>query len=195
MATKKSFKTELNPAMQFISVPQVDDEPAVDEVAVAETPSVATAKKEVVSEPVEPVGGVKSTKRSSMKTAVAERPEAVASERKEIGIGNRADVDAAQGSGQGRPFSNASASLDEPRAMAPHDGAYVPAATAGYRTNKAPAGFKPNPMYIETKSRRLQLLMQPSLFERVKVCAAADGVSVNEWIHGCLESACGGVGE
>ena len=52
-----------------------------------------------------------------------------------------------------------------------------------------PKGYKPNPEYIETKSRRLQLLMQPSLHDRIKRRAQAEGISVNELIHSILEAA------
>ena len=53
----------------------------------------------------------------------------------------------------------------------------------------APAGYKPNPLYIETKSRRLQLVMQPSLYAKVKRRADSEGESVNEIIHAILEKA------
>lgn len=52
-----------------------------------------------------------------------------------------------------------------------------------------PAGYKVNPLYIETKSRRLQLVLQPSLYKRVKAKAGAAGLSVNEYIHRILEDA------
>jgi len=38
----------------------------------------------------------------------------------------------------------------------------------------------------ETKSRRLQLLLTPTLFQAVKECAAYEGISVNEWINKSL---------
>lgn len=57
------------------------------------------------------------------------------------------------------------------------------------RENDPPEGYKLNPMYIETKSRRLQLVLQPSLYERVKEAAQAKGVSVNEYIHNILDIA------
>ena len=52
----------------------------------------------------------------------------------------------------------------------------------------APEGYKVNPYYIEKKTRRLQLLMQPSLHAKVKEAADADGVSVNDFIHKVLEN-------
>ena len=52
-----------------------------------------------------------------------------------------------------------------------------------------PKGYKINPLYIETKSRRLQILMQPSLYNKVKTRAIADGLSINELIHSLLNNA------
>lgn len=54
---------------------------------------------------------------------------------------------------------------------------------------KPPAGYKLNPLYVETKSRRLQLVLQPSLYDRVKAGASAAGLSVNEYVHQILENA------
>ena len=56
-------------------------------------------------------------------------------------------------------------------------------------TEKPPAGYKLNPLYVETKSRRLQLILQPSLYNRVKAGAAAAGLSVNEYVHQILDDA------
>lgn len=95
MASKKSFKTALNPAAQFISIPEAQEEP---------TPSAA--------------------------------PERL--------------------------------------------GAF-----------EAPEGYKVNPAYIEKKTRRLQLLMRPSLYDRLKAKAEAEGQSVNEMIDILLEDALG----
>jgi len=55
--------------------------------------------------------------------------------------------------------------------------------------SKAPEGYKLNPLYIETKSRRLQLLMQPSLYAKLKARASAEGKSINTIIHAILEDA------
>jgi len=46
--------------------------------------------------------------------------------------------------------------------------------------------FKYNPLYLETKNKRLQLLMQPSLLNRIREQAAAKGSSVNDYIHELL---------
>ena len=55
------------------------------------------------------------------------------------------------------------------------------------KTTDAPEGYRLNPLYIELKSRRLQLLLQPSLHEKIKKQAAAAGISVNEYVHSALE--------
>ena len=41
--------------------------------------------------------------------------------------------------------------------------------------------------YVETRSRRLQLLIQPSLYESVKARADEESASVNDVIHYILE--------
>ena len=53
----------------------------------------------------------------------------------------------------------------------------------------APEGYKVNPLYIEKRSKRLQLLIQPSLYDKVKAQADAEGCSVNDYIHRILEDA------
>ncbi len=46
--------------------------------------------------------------------------------------------------------------------------------------------MKKNPEYIETKSKRVQLLMQPSLHKKIKEYADGNKSSVNEVIHDIL---------
>lgn len=53
---------------------------------------------------------------------------------------------------------------------------------------KPPEGYKLNPEYIETKSKRLQLLVKPSLHRAMQKKAAAMGVSVNELVNLVLEA-------
>ena len=52
-----------------------------------------------------------------------------------------------------------------------------------------PEGYKINPIYVETKKRRLQLVLKPSLYKKVKDKASQQGISVNEYVHRVLESA------
>lgn len=54
---------------------------------------------------------------------------------------------------------------------------------------KAPEGYKQNPIYIEKKTRRLQLLMQPSLYNKLKARAQNNGCSVNDTLHVILAEA------
>ena len=51
---------------------------------------------------------------------------------------------------------------------------------------KPPEGHILNRAFVETKSKRLQVLMQPSVYERVHQQAEASGVSVNEMISRLL---------
>ena len=52
-----------------------------------------------------------------------------------------------------------------------------------------PDGYKVNPIYIEKKTRRFQMLMQPSLYEAIKEVADNSNpkTSVNDLIHKILE--------
>lgn len=83
--------------------------------------------------------------------------------------------------------SAAAPSGKKPRGKAKPSGS-----TNKVKTTDAPEGYKANPAFVETKSRRLQLLMQPSLHDRIKARAAAEGLSVNEFVHKTLENALGG---
>lgn len=56
-------------------------------------------------------------------------------------------------------------------------------------TTAPPAGYKADPRYIETKSRRVQMLIQPSLHDRIKARAKQERRSVNDMMHLLLEEA------
>ena len=58
-----------------------------------------------------------------------------------------------------------------------------------HSTPHAPEGYKVNPLYIETKSKRLKLLIQPSLLNKLKERAKAEKRSVNDLVHSILEEA------
>lgn len=51
---------------------------------------------------------------------------------------------------------------------------------------KPPKGYKINPEFIELKSQRLNLLLQPSVVKRVKKMAKSKKLSVNETISQIL---------
>ncbi len=53
---------------------------------------------------------------------------------------------------------------------------------------RAPEGYKLAPQYIETKSKRVQLLIQPSVYEAVKAKASSLGISTNEAISEALKA-------
>lgn len=56
-------------------------------------------------------------------------------------------------------------------------------------TKKAPAGYKVNPEYVETKSKRVQILMQPSLHSEAKAISDRLGISLNDFIHRAIQEA------
>jgi len=55
------------------------------------------------------------------------------------------------------------------------------------KTSTPGVPMKRNPLYIETRSRRLHLLIQPSLHHRIKALASVKEKSVNDLIHAILE--------
>lgn len=57
------------------------------------------------------------------------------------------------------------------------------------KTDTIPDGYKISPYFIEKRSKRLQLLLQPSLYEKIKMRADRKGCSVNDLIHNILENA------
>lgn len=59
---------------------------------------------------------------------------------------------------------------------------------SGNYTN-IPDGYKLAPNLIETKTKRVQLVMQPSLYEKAKAAASKQGLSFNSYIHTVLEEA------
>lgn len=62
-------------------------------------------------------------------------------------------------------------------------------ATAPTGGTKAPKGYKPNPAYIETKSKRVQILVQPSLYTEARAVSEELGISLNDFIHRAVQEA------
>lgn len=58
-----------------------------------------------------------------------------------------------------------------------------PEPTPPVTSQKAPEGYKINPAYIETKSKRVQILIQPSVYDSLKAKAKDEGISTNEAIN------------
>lgn len=56
-------------------------------------------------------------------------------------------------------------------------------------TGKAPEGYRINHAYIETRSKRLQLLVQPSLEKKYRDLSKQYGVSFNDLINRVLYKA------
>ena len=56
------------------------------------------------------------------------------------------------------------------------------------KENSSSVPMKRNPEYIETKSKRVQMLMQPSLYDAIKKEAKAKDISVNEMMHEILKN-------
>lgn len=65
----------------------------------------------------------------------------------------------------------------------------APAQTQETPAGKAPEGYHANPLYIENKSKRLQLLTKPSTAEKLRAKAQREGRSVNDIVNTILEEA------
>lgn len=52
---------------------------------------------------------------------------------------------------------------------------------------QAPEGYKLNPEFIETKTKRVQLLLQPSVVDAIKALAKRQGLSMNEAISQAIQ--------
>ena len=55
------------------------------------------------------------------------------------------------------------------------------------QSQQPPQGFKLKPEYIETRNKRVQLLLQPSLYKNLKFRANEEKRSVNNLIYSILE--------
>ena len=58
-----------------------------------------------------------------------------------------------------------------------------------FEGTKPPEGYKLNPQFIEKRTKRVQLVLQPSLYEKVKQASSAAGISLNDYVHKLLEEA------
>ena len=56
-------------------------------------------------------------------------------------------------------------------------------------TRKPPEGYKLNPEFIETRSKRVQMLIQPSLHRDAKRASEELGISLNDFIHRAIQEA------
>lgn len=55
-----------------------------------------------------------------------------------------------------------------------------------FHKDTIPPGWKINHEIVESKSKRVQLLMQPTLHSKIKKSAQKKGLSVNDYIHRVL---------
>ena len=58
-----------------------------------------------------------------------------------------------------------------------------------FEGTEPPAGYKIDPKFIEKRTKRVQLVLQPSLYNRVKDASRAAGMSLNDYVHKLLEEA------
>lgn len=63
------------------------------------------------------------------------------------------------------------------------------AVQTGKKPRTAPEGYKLAPEYIETKTKRVQLVFQPSIYKRAKAAATEQGLSLNEYLHRLIDEA------
>ena len=61
-----------------------------------------------------------------------------------------------------------------------------PVAVQPKTTREVSEGYKP--AYVEVKSKRVQLVFQPSIYERAKAKATEQGLSLNEYIHRLIDA-------
>ena len=55
------------------------------------------------------------------------------------------------------------------------------------RAETIPEGYKLDTRFIEKRTQRVQLLMQPSLLKKAKTKARRNGQSLNDYVHTLIE--------
>lgn len=56
----------------------------------------------------------------------------------------------------------------------------------------APEGYRIDPRYIEMRTKRVQIVLQPSVYDAGKQEADRQGISFNEYIHALIKADRGG---
>lgn len=51
-----------------------------------------------------------------------------------------------------------------------------------------PEGYRVNPLYLEKKSQRVQVILQPSLYQKAKAASKEEKISFNELVHKALRA-------
>ncbi len=62
-----------------------------------------------------------------------------------------------------------------------------PANAIDHSRLQVPDGYKLDPRFIEKRTKRVNLLMQPSLYEKIQAKASQEKKSVNDFIHSYME--------
>ncbi len=63
-----------------------------------------------------------------------------------------------------------------------------PRADSTQKDTKAPEGYKLDTRYIEKRTQRVQLLLQPSLAKKARAKARRNKQSLNDYIHTLIEN-------
>ena len=74
----------------------------------------------------------------------------------------------------------------------PEEHTAEPAQAEPKKKEALPTGYKYNPLYVETRSQRLQLLVTPSVAEGLKAKAKAEGRSLNDLANEIFREALNG---
>lgn len=61
-------------------------------------------------------------------------------------------------------------------------------AEATQTTAEPPEGYKVNPLFIEKKTKRAQIVLKPSLYEKAKEASQAAGLSFNDYVCKAIEA-------
>lgn len=78
--------------------------------------------------------------------------------------------------------------VDNEQEVETQDSSVMNSAMIFQETTTFDVPMKRNPEFIEVKSKRMQLLMQPSLHSAIKKLADREDISVNEKIHSILKN-------
>ncbi len=205
MATKKSFK---NPTLSFISpesIEKADGAPAAADVTdtaktgeTAPAPAAKSEPKPAAEQPQKEAAAAKTkSKANKQPKAPAKKTAAAKDAPKTSSKTAAAKTKTAAAATKAQPKAAAKTAKKD-QTKAPVKGKVKEAAAETKDTQEAvikatpqqienvPEGFKLNPLYIEVKSKRVQLLMQPSLFKALKEKSLSLELSFNEYVHQIL---------
>ena len=55
-------------------------------------------------------------------------------------------------------------------------------------TTEPPEGYKVNPLFVEKKTKRAQIVLKPSLYDKAKEASQAAGLSFNDYVCKAIEA-------